>query len=606
MGVSRTNGTGTAGDGKAELRLKGDAVSRGVAIGRVLLIYGSNRQFYRVDISDSEVNGEAKRFRSAISLALRQLTAIAKFSTAKSAASAGILDAQKLMLTDEIFLDEIEETIKSKLVNAEWAVKEVADSYSAKYKSLPDEQLRQRYIDVEDISERLLAALGGASHHETGRERNLVIAAQELRPSTLAEFTTRIPKAIITEHGGWTSHTFILARELNVPAVTGLKRLLRKARSGDTVVVDGYNGMAVLNPTPETLTNYEVAAAQFSAIDYGRSDVPSEPPKTLDGREITIRANLDIPVIYEKAAKLGARGIGLYRSEFLFNQYKGYPSENEQCEAYQAVADFAGNDGVRIRTFDLGVNQLFAHSNIKEKNPALGLRAVRLSISEDRQFRTQLRALLRAAAGGRKIDIIVPMVTGVAEIRSVKELLEHEKRLLEKNGVQVGEPGIGAMVEVPSAVLTIEELLDETDFICLGTNDLVQYLLAADRDNESVAGWFRTLHPAVIKALQTVVNACHAATKPLLVCGEMAGSPFYVPVLIGLGARELSMNVNSIPRVRRIISGIAFEEAKKLVDRIKKCRVATEAEQTLSTHISENWAHLFPVELVSRSPNESS
>jgi phosphotransferase system enzyme I (PtsI) len=305
--------------------------------------------------------------------------------------------------------------------------------------------------------------------------------------------------------------------------------------------------------------------------------------------------NVDLPEVYKKAKKLGARGIGLYRSEFLFRRYKHYPTENQQYEAYREIAEFAGEDGVKIRTFDLGPEQVSGGSLGREKNPALGLRAIRLSLSDLKHFRTQLRAMIRAAKDTR-IDILVPMVSGLRELGEVRELVAKESEALENRGIPIGTPRIGAMIEVPSAILLIDDIVAESDFIALGSNDLVQYLLAVDRDNEAVAGWFRTLHPAVIKAITAVIDSSTRGGKPLVMCGEMAGSPFYLPLLIGMGATELSMNANSIPRVRKLISGIAYQEAVELAREVIACRTADEAEGVLERHIAAKWSHLIQLE----------
>jgi phosphotransferase system enzyme I (PtsI) len=591
-----SGGTASSPSVKPETLLKARAVSRGVAIGKIVCLFGKNRQFYRVELAKSEIDSEVRRFRSAIRLATRQLNSIATGKTRSTAGSIpGIFDAQKMILEDPSLSAKIEAAIADQHINAEWAVKQVTDGYVAKYKAITDDHLRERYIDLEDVSDRIVNALGGGGKSKIHLAKDAVIVAKELKPSTMVELTEHFPRAVITEHGGWTSHTFILAREVNLPAVTGLKKLMRRVDTGDDVIVDGYNGQIILHPTEETLKKYRVAASEFRSITREDIEDWDSSPKTLDGREIIVRANLDIPAVYKQAKRRGARGIGLYRSEFLFNQFKGFPSENEQTDAYRKIAEFAGEDGVKIRTFDLGVEQLYAQSFHKEKNPALGLRGIRLSLTNPNHFRTQIRALLRASFE-RNIDIVVPMVSGLSEIIATKETVAREKTALELKGISTGSPRIGAMVEVPSAVLMINELVEETDFICLGTNDLVQYLLAVDRDNESVAHWFRTLHPAVIRAVKNVITATAEAGKPLIVCGEMAGSPFYLPLLIGLGATELSMNVNSILRVRKMIAGIAYEEARELVKDIELSKTADEIEHAVHYHIRTKWAHLYPAD----------
>lgn len=578
-----------------ELRLKARSVSRGVAIGTVVCLHGKKRQFYRVNLLDSQIERELRRFRASIRLAKRQLKKIRDGRPSKAAEKrADIFGAHLMILDDKSLHTKIEETIRVKKVNAEWAVKVVTDGYVATYKNIPDEHLRERYIDIEDVAERILTALGGGSESNIRPlDRDTIIVANEVRPSTLIELAKSGPSAVITEHGGWTSHTSILAREINLPAVTGIKKVFRHVKTGDRVIVDGYNGQVILHPTVSTREKYELAAAHFRQINYDNLDSHNEPAKTLDGRVITIRANLDLPSGYKQAKKFGCRGIGLYRSEFLFNQNKGFPSEAEQIEAYRQIAALAADDGVRIRTFDLGIDQLTGENEEKEKNPALGLRAIRMSLSRKKQFRTQIRALLQAAYGNR-VDIVLPMISDVSEIIETKRLIQAEKETLRKKRTPFGEPRISAMIEIPSAVFIADEIAAEVDFLSLGTNDLVQYLLAVDRDNESVAEWFRTLHPAVIRTIRKVVRAADNADIPLIVCGEMAGSPFYAPVLVGLGVTEMSMNVNSVPQVRRVICGIAYEETLELLKKIEECRTADEIDNIVYENSLAKWAHLFP------------
>jgi phosphotransferase system enzyme I (PtsI) len=600
--MSVSNGTVQSSPSKrnrSEIKLYARAVSRGVAIGKIVCLYGRKRQFYRVELKTSQIERELRRFAAAVRLAKRHLK---KTSTQKSEIfgekSAGIFDAHLLILEDKSLLGKIEENIRTRKINAEWAVKIVTDKYIAQYKSISDDHFRERYIDLEDIADRILTALGGGGKAKIHLEENSVIVAKEVRPSTLIELAEGNPKAIITENGGWTSHTFILARELNLPAVTGLKGILRRVQMGEDIVVDGYNGQVVLNPSATTLNEFEIAATEFQSHKAEKPTPAHGKLTTLDGHEITIRANLDLPKGYAKAKRYGASGIGLYRSEFLFNQFKGFPTEPEQIKAYKSIAELAGGDGVRIRTFDLSVELLVDESEEKEKNPALGLRAIRLSMKRKHQFRTQLRALLQASAENR-IDIVLPMISDVSEIYQTKKILEQEKQYLRKRKIKYGSPRLGAMIEVPASVLIIEEIAKTTEFLCLGTNDLVQYLLAVDRDNESVADWFRTLHPAVLRAIKIVIKAGEKFEIPVVVCGEMAGSFLYVPILIGLGANELSMNVNSIPRVRKIVSSIAAEEAREIVQLLEKCSTSDEIESLVNKHFLQKWSHLYSANMMS-------
>jgi len=572
-----------------EIILKARAVSRGVAVGKIVCLHGRRRQFYKVQLKNTQIKRELRRFNAAIRLAKRQLKKYYLQNTQNVGSNqANIFETHLMILEDKSLHQKIEENIKDQKVNAEWAVKVVIENYIAQYKTMTDEHLREKYIDLEDIAERILTALGGGKKTLIKLKKNSIIVAKEVRPSTLIELIESNPKAIITEDGGWTSHTFILARELNLPAVTGLKGILRRVETGEKAIVDGYSGQVFINPTDETLSNYESVANQNQPE---KIETSGGKLKTLDGKEITIRVNVDLPKAYSKAKKFGAQGIGLYRSEFLFNQFKGFPSENEQITAYRDIADLVGDEGAKIRTFDLSLDLLADETESQEQNPALGLRAIRLSLSRQKEFRIQLRALLQASAD-RKIDIILPMICDISEIRQTKKLIDIEKEYLRKRKIGFGNPRIGAMIEVPASVFVIDEIAKEAEFLCLGTNDLVQYLLAVDRDNEMVADWFQTLHPAVIRAIKKVLRAGEENNIPVIICGEMAGSEFYVPILIGLGVNELSMNINSIPKVRKVVSGIAFEETIELNNEIENCKTAQEVEAVVKKSFIEKWAHL--------------
>jgi phosphotransferase system enzyme I (PtsI) len=574
----------------AEILIKAQAVSRGISIGTAVCLYGKRRQYFRRQLDKSQIDKELHRIRAAIRLASRQIgKLVPKNGGSASENAAGILEYHQMMLFDPALLGEIEERIVVDRVNAEWAVKLVTDSLLAQYKSIPDEKFRDRHIDLEDVTERILTALGGGRlTHERLKEGSIVVA-REINPSTLIELSQYRPVGMITEHGGWTSHTFILARELGLPAVTGVHRALRRIQTGETVIVDGFRGEVVVKPTDASLESYRSARAIAAPASLSAE---RDPLRTLDGRPIIIRANADIPGGYEKARTFGALGIGLFRSEYIFDRLREIPSEDEQFEAYRRIAELTGEEGVRIRTFDFGTEDISDHAPTKCKNPALGLRGIRLSLDHEKEFRDQLRALLRASHN-TNIDIVLPMISDISEIRRVREWVDEEKISLTQGGVDIGSPRIGVMVEVPATVMMIDEILDEADLICLGTNDLVQYLLAVDRDNEEVSEWFRTLSPAVIKAVCMVLDACSNRGIPCVVCGEMAGSPYYVPILIGLGATELSMNPNSIPRIRALVSSIAFEETLDLRRTLERCKTAADAEEANRSFINKNWSHLF-------------
>lgn len=576
-----------------EQKLKARAVSRGIAFGKIVPLYGKKRQFYRISIKENQIPKELRRFRASVRLAKRQLKKLSQHQPKSiSETQANIFDTHLLLLEDIGLLSKIEALIQEQKVNAEWAVKLVADRYLAIYNDIQDEHLRERRIDFQDVTERLLSALGGREKTPLSLDKDSIIVANEVNPSTLVALSESNLKAIVTESGGWTSHTFILARELGLPAVTGVKGVLRRVKAGSSAIVDGYNGQVFVNPGQKTINQYQRQAAKFQKINNETVSQTKDTLKTLDGRNIIIRANLDIAQGYAKAKRFGAQGIGLFRSEFLFNQYQTLPTEKQQVEAYRKIAEMAGEKGVRIRTFDISLEHLNDEAFQHENNPALGLRAIRLSLSHEKMFRTQLRALLRASFE-TNLDIFFPMVSDVSEIIKIKELIEDEKKKLENRKVKFGNPKIGAMIEVPAAVLMIEEIAQEVDFISVGTNDLVQYLLGVDRDNEFVADWFRTLHPSVLRSLKKIVAASEKYNTPAIICGEMASSPVYAPILVGLGVTELSMNVNSIPKVFNVISNIAYEEAQEIVKLLENCRTAGEVEKQVRKNLTTKWKHLF-------------
>jgi phosphotransferase system enzyme I (PtsI) len=572
-----------------ENRIKGQAVSRGVATGPAVCLYGHRRQYFRNQLLPGQAEKEIHRFRAAVRLSIKQVDKLASRDSGRSDDNkSGILEFHQMLLSDPLLLKQIEEKIITDQVNAEWAVKQITDMHLAEYKAIADENLRERHIDLEDVAERILAALGGGHKNHSTLNKGSIVISRDLNPSTLIELSGSEIAGIVTEHGGWTSHTFILARELGIPAVTGVSGLLQRIQMGDQVVVDGFRGEIIIRPSDEYPGDLRSNENHHSFID----NTSSGPSMTVDGRQIIIRANADISGGFEKASAAGALGVGLFRSEYIFNRFTGVPSEDEQFEAYRKIALATADHGVRIRTFDFGSDDLGDHNPPKSKNPSLGLRAIRLSLDHEKQFRDQLRALLRASHQ-TSLDIILPMISDIGEISQVKSLLEEERQGLKANNIMVGDPRLGVMVEVPSTVLMIDEILSEVDTICLGTNDLVQYLLAVDRDNESVARWFRTLSPAVIKAVQFVIEACSKRNKPCVICGEMAGSPYYVPLLIGLGATELSMNPNSIPRIANLISKVAYDEALMLARSVQKCVTADDAERTNREFIAKRWAHLY-------------
>lgn len=586
-----------------EFRLRGTAVSRGTAAGKIVCLYGDRRQFFRANIPDQDIDAEVQRLTTAVASANDAIKSdIAAVSKSEGSAISEILETHLLTLQDRSLLEKLFDSIRVEKVNAEWAVQTAIDEFSSRLRNISDNNLREKYLDVEDIGDRVLTALGAGSQ-SIELPRQAIVAAKEIRPSMLLQLIARGVVGIVTESGGWTSHTSILARESKIPAVSGLTQIFSVLQNGHSIVVDGNTGEIILNPSETTTAVFRPS----SKPTVERSAYVSEPKdalRTSDGREIILRTNTTSAGSYAAAEAGGAKGIGLFRSESLITIPNQIPNEETQYEAYLKIANACGEHGVRIRTFDIDADQIQDRPMGRQKNPALGLRAVRLGLIHRELLRPQLRAILRASHFAN-INLIVPMVAGVSELREIRELISSESKTLRSEGTPFSNPPIGAMVEIPSAVLVVEQIAREADFLCLGTNDLAQYLLATDRDNESVSKWFRTLHPAMIRAVKKVIDACSNSGKPLTVCGEMAGSPFYVPVLIGLGTTDLSINPGSIESVSRVIAGISYEEAAELVSKIEEFATADEIENAVETAARTKWSHLFaPGFLDTQNPNK--
>jgi phosphotransferase system enzyme I (PtsI) len=594
---------------KREQRWQGIAVSDGAAVGRVLRVHnGARHSIYRVALDAAEVEREVRRFRAAVRLSRRQLLALKK----RAARTLGeehayIFDAHLLMLEDRKLNVDVETVIRGERVNSEWAVKVVTDRVLAVYEEVKDNYLRERSSDIEDVTRRLLVALSGESMGGRRLTEDAIIVAEELMPSTIAELDFTHIKAVATDVGGWTSHTAIIARGLGIPAVVGLRDFYRAARTGDTVIINAGTGEVVLHPTPATSELFQ--AQRRPRVDAsaraGEAEDLRAPLRTLDGVEVILRANVELPVEYEWVSRFGARGIGLFRSEFLLSHRGVMPGEEDQRAAYLELARIAGDDGATVRLFDLGGDKTGALSadGSEERNPALGLRAIRFSLRRHEVLRTQARAVLRAAAHAR-IDLVLPMISDITDVRRARAIIEEESERLKKEGRSVGRVRVGAMIEVPSAVLVAEKLAREVDFFSLGTNDLVQYTLAVDRGNDEVADWFRSLHPAVLLSIRRTLDAAAGAGIPSVVCGEMAASPAYATILVGLGARELSMAPSAIPRVRRTLAGLEYEEAARIALECLECATADEVEEEVRVRLLGRWPNLFTPEMLPHPKNK--
>ncbi len=581
---------------RAEVRWKGLGVSEGVVVGRVLRMHGNTTYVYRSKIEPGEIGRELERFREALRRARRELQGVkSRAENELGKEHAYVFDAHLLLLEDAKLIARVEGHISQELANAEWSVKVVGDQLISVYSEVKDSYLRERAADIEDVVQRLLRSLSGENRRPGKLAEDSVIVSQDLLPSAVAQLDLQFARAIASDTGGWTSHTAIIARGLGIPAVVGLRDFFRNARTGDQIVVDSARGEVVLHPTEETLAQYRQEIATRAQRRATPAKQTTGPLKTVDGVEIRMRANVEVPVEFAGIKKYGASGVGLYRSEFLLSRRGVTVSEAEQVSAYAEVARLAGEDGAIVRLFDLGAEDAPGLTAETERNPALGLRAIRFGLRHESVMRTQVRAILRAATEGR-LDIVLPMVADVKDVMQARAIITSETEKLKAEGFAVGKVGIGAMIEVPSAVLTADKLARSVDFFELGTNDLVQYTLAVDRSSDQVADWFRTLHPAVLLSIVRSLEAARQADIPAIVCGEMASTPVYAALLVGLGARDLSMTPISIPRVSRVLAGIDSREARTIAIGCLECATADEVEDVVRERFGSQWPELFPKE----------
>jgi phosphoenolpyruvate-protein phosphotransferase len=576
-----------------ELRCKGLGVSDGIVIGRVLRLQEGTRNVYRAEIVEADLERERRRFRAAVRLSRRQLEAIKDRAEKElGRGHAYIFDAHLLFLQDAKLTRDVEDYIVKEHSNAEWAAKVVGDRLLSIYTQINDEYLRERGSDIEDVIQRLLANLTGEGPKYPNLSEDAVIVSTELLPSTIAELNLDHVKAIATDAGGWTSHMAIIARGLGLTAVVGLRNFYHRTRTGDQIIVDARGGEVILHPASETLDQFRFTVHEPGPVLHHVSVDESGPVTTRDGIQISLRANVELPTEFQAVRVFGACGVGLFRSEFLLSRPGLMSAEMEQYEVYKLLAEAAGEYGAIVRLFDVG-GEFGPDLKERERNPALGLRAVRFNLHHKQIMRTQVRAILRAAAAGR-LSLVVPMIADVADIRLARQVINEEVEGLASENAIFSEVQVGAMIEIPSAVLTAEKIASEVDFFELGTNDLVQYTLAVDRGNDKVAGWFRTLHPAVLYGINRTLEAAKDAQIPVIVCGEMASTPAYAVLLAGLGTTDLSMIPAMIPRVRAVLAQIKTVEAREVALKCLAAATADEVEELVRNEFKARWPELFP------------
>jgi phosphotransferase system enzyme I (PtsI) len=579
---------------------KGVGVSPGIAIGRAVIIEKRVASVYRIPIRDEEVPSEVTRFMESLEKTRDALLELKlKVSRSMGDEYASIFEAHAMIVSDPSFADKVIQKIENEQVNAEWALAEVQEELQARFESFDDVYLRERTADVKDVAERVLVNLQGIAHHDLSEiKHDVVILADDLTPSDTVHFNRRPIVGFATEVGGRTSHTSIIAKSLFMPAVIGVPRLTKIVDNDELVIIDGYEGTIVVNPTPAMVQEYLSRVSRHEEAELKLLENRELFAETKDHHRVSLQANIELVEELDDAIKFGAEGIGLYRSEFLYIATSpDLPTEDEHFNIYRKIAEATAPNWCVIRTFDLGGKKLAREvMGSKEDNPVLGLRALRLCMQHRDMFKTQLRALLRASAFG-KIKIMFPLVSGVQELRQVKTLVREIRLELDAQGVAYNkELQIGIMIEVPSAAVIADLLADEADFFAIGTNDLIQYSLAIDRSNENVSYLYEPLHPALLRLIKGVIDAGKKAGIPVSMCGEMASDPIYAIVLLGLGLEIYSMNPSSIPVIKNVIRSVRYKDCKRIAEASLMKKTAQEIEE----FIIESVAMRFPEGLVSQ------
>jgi phosphoenolpyruvate-protein phosphotransferase (PTS system enzyme I) len=577
-----------------EERLEGIGACQGVAIGPAFLVDDPRGRIVRVFLPSEQIDGEIARFRDAVRIAQQQIQeATERLRAAMGPERVYILEAHLLMLQDRSIGEQVENFIRENQANAEWAVRDVTVQLLKVYAHITDDYLRERGSDIADVSHRLIKILSGTKTRDLNElAEGAIIVAEDLLPSVAADLDPRRVLGFVTNVGGWTSHTSIIARSLNIPAVVGARHISSRVRSGETIIIDGATGTVILNPSPETYRFYTELRERQQQQQLHDIEERELPAVTCDGHEVKLRANIELMEEIDVLQRFNAAGIGLYRSEFLYSQAAtGLPTEQEQYEAYRFLAEMSGKDGAVIRTFDLGGDKLNLEGYKPERNPALGLRAIRLSLSVQEVFRTQIRAILRAAQhsdGSVRLRILLPLISNLDEVREAKRIIADAENELQTEGVpHAADIEIGVMVEVPAAVIMAEALAREADFFSLGTNDLTQSLLAVDRGNENVSSLFDPMHPAVLRAIKYVADAAGRIQIPINVCGEMASNPAQVILLLGMGLRDLSMTPSAIPAIRRLVRSIKLDTAQEIATNALTLTTPAEVHRYVQAHLSD-------------------
>lgn len=570
--------------------LHGIAASDGIAIAKVYTLTEPDLTVTKVTVEDSEK--EVSRLDDALAASIKDVELI-KETALKNLGEeeAQVFDAHLMVLSDPELIGQVKDSITSNKVNAESALKEVTDMFISIFAGMEDNPyMQERAADIRDVSKRVLAHLLGVKIPSPATIKDeVIIVAADLTPSDTAQLNRQYVKAFVTDIGGRTSHSAIMARSLEIPAIVGTKEVTSIAKDGDIIIVDGLAGDVFLNPSEEVIAEYRAKAEAFASQQAEWEKLKDSKTYTKDGHQVELAANIGTPKDLEGVVNNGAEGVGLYRTEFLYMDSHEMPTEEDQFEAYKAVLEGMNGKPVVVRTMDIGGDKELPYLPLPhEMNPFLGYRAIRISLNEPEMFRTQLRALLRASVYG-KLRIMFPMIATLNDFRGAKVLLEEEKAKLIAEGVAVSDDiQVGIMIEIPAAAVLAHQFAKEVDFFSIGTNDLIQYTMAADRMNERVSYLYQPYNPSILTLIKHVIDSAHKEGKWAGMCGEMAGDQTAVPLLVGLGLDEFSMSASSVLKTRSLISKLTLSEMQALAAKaINECATVQEVEALVEEALSK-------------------
>lgn len=590
----------TKGSSTESLALFGIGASDGIVSGKVMVLKRKTRRAGKYSLELGAVETEVERFIHATSEAEKELYALRKEFAEDLADALSIIDSHILMVKDRMILDRTVTLIREQSINAEWALMQALGLIKEKFDRIADPYIKERFTDIKNVADRVFGLLAGREEDPLAEiGEHVIVVAHDFSPEDTLRMRSDKILGFITEEGGITSHTAIVARSLNLPAVVGLEQVTNICATGDTVILDGYSGRVYVNPPPDQQDLYQEYDRQHRSFTDELALYIHLVPETIDGHAVRLSANIEMLDELQTVLKYGAEGIGLFRSEFDYFHNKVLPDEDQLYATYRDLLNTLSPMAVTVRTLDVGGDKFadkLVHSDVRidlERNPALGLRSIRFSLREPRLFITQLRALLRASVHGN-LRILFPMISSLSELHSVQDILDEVKEELAHAKIPFSRDIlIGIMIEVPSAVVMADTLAKEVDFFSIGTNDLIQYSLAIDRGNHNVAHMYEPLHPAVLRMIRQTVTAGHASGIEVGLCGEMAGDVVCAPVLLGLGLDELSMRPSALPYVKRLLRHSRFRQLADLGDHVLRCADGEEVRRFLSSYLPRYYSEEF-------------